>query len=109
MAEEYLAKHKRWIKNVLVPKLIENQKLFNYKPSNENIEVKTIKIEQLSHEVTHMVSDCYFVNILIEIKPKHKLRESVNSIDLREFDLVVKVIVHSIIVTNGFEFIFIFA
>lgn len=79
--------HKNWIRNDLVPGLIKNQKLFALKNPFEHVDLKSLEIEQMSHEVAFMLTYCYYIKIILELRTGDK------NADAKEIDfhLVVKV------------------
>lgn len=87
MTEELRERHKKWIKEFLIPNLIKNQKLIKHK--HENIDVKSIDIKAMSLEVAFMLTNCYFVNISIKIKSDQNENHIKN--EERTHDIVVKV------------------
>lgn len=93
MTEELRKKHKKWIKGFLTPILIKNPKFIACK--NENVEIKSIEIKEMSLEVAFMLTICYFVKITLKIKADH----SENRIQDEEktFNVVVKVISKTIL------------
>lgn len=91
MAEAQHQEHRKWIREFLVPNLIENNKLVVGKISKENFKLESIEIKNVSIETTFMLSICYFVNILICIS-KDCSCENNNCENSNEVNLVVKVI-----------------
>lgn len=99
MTDEVHGKNKKWIKEYLTPNLITNQKLVICKNANKFIDVKSIEIQEMSSELSFMISNCYFVRIVLQIEEeegdqieeKGDKIEDKTSIDEREFNLVVKV------------------
>lgn len=55
--------HRKWIENELISELIEEKKLL----STENVELQSLKIERMSHEVAYMLTFCYFVEIVLKV------------------------------------------
>lgn len=90
MPQEWIKKHKAWIKSHLTRKLIENQKLIACQKPNEHIEVRSIEAKEMSLEVAFMLTACYFVKISIKIVSEHKECRSEDSATERDFNLVVK-------------------
>lgn len=88
MAQIVHEKNKKWIEEFLTPNLIANHKLVTPKNSNELIEVESIEIKEMSLEVAFMLTTCYFVKITLQIKDSNAHSQS---IDEKEFKLVVKV------------------
>lgn len=91
MTDEVHGKNKKWIKEYLTPLLITDQKLVICENSNKFIDVKSIEIQEMSSELSFMISNCYFVRIILQIEEKGDQIEDKTSIDEREFNLVVKV------------------
>lgn len=87
MTEELRKRHKKWIKEFLIPNLIKNQKLIKHK--HENIDIKSIEIKAMSLDIAFMLTNCYFVNIAIRIKPDQN--ENQIKDEEKTFDIVVKV------------------
>lgn len=87
MSDEVHGKNKKWIREYLIPNLITKKS----KNSNKFIDVKSIEIQEMSSELSFMISNCYFVQIILPVKEKGDQIEDKTSIDEREFNLVVKV------------------
>lgn len=83
-------RHKTWVKDFLVPHLIENQKLIPFKKENEHVCVKSIDMKLMSLEVAFMLTVCYFVKITVQKKLKHETCDQ-DFTDEKEFSLVIKV------------------
>lgn len=99
--------HIEWIKNYLIPNLINNQKLLpNKSPLNKQIhELKMYDIKLMSHQVAFMLTFCYYVKIVLKVRQQngeaaaiayvngnHELNEANDEKkDEITFDIVVKV------------------
>lgn len=91
--EEQYKKHKQWIREYLIPNLIENRKLF---PSEtRTIEVKTIEMQEKSADAVTPINRFtfnYMVTISVIIADDGILQSNVHKkITQKNFDLVVKV------------------
>lgn len=84
-------KLKQWVANFLIPNLIENQRLFDCKLSEEFIEVKKIEVTKLSLDEAFMISECFFVNCSIKIKSDQNISDTENGADENEFNFFIKV------------------
>lgn len=91
MAEEIRERHNKWIIDSLAPNLIENQKLFSCKNTNEHIKIKSIEIKEMSLAVAFMLTNCYFVKISLLTKAEHSQCADKNEDGEKTFDIVVKV------------------
>lgn len=88
---EVSEKNRTWIKEYLTPHLINNQKLLVLNDPQKCIELKSIEINEISLEEAFMFSSCYFVKLTIQINDKGLQPKNGESIEEKEFKLVVKV------------------
>lgn len=90
---EHHTKQKQWIRECLIPKLIENGKLFP--EETKTIEVKTVEIIEKSCKAATPLNNFtlnYIVSISVIIADDGILQNNVyKQISQQKFDLVVKV------------------
>lgn len=93
MAANLLNKHRSWITDYLLPKLIEQQKLITCKNAEQHAKIKSIDVKPMSLDNTFMLTYCYFVKISIDIQQAHfECEDSANGPGEKEWDFVIKVV-----------------
>lgn len=87
-------KLKRWVANFLIPNLKENQRLYGCElsSSKDRIDMKKVEITKISLDEAFMISKCFIVNVLIEIKSDPNILDTKSGTDGNEFNFFVKVI-----------------
>lgn len=91
MAQELNKAHKTWITNELTSHLIKNLNVSSCENPIDHIQVKSVEIKPMSLEVAFMLTNCYFVKIVLNTNNSHKCCKNEQSERENVFDLVVKV------------------
>lgn len=82
--------NRAWIRDMLIPKLIEDKKLVSCENPGKCIEIQSVEIEEMP-VLLFMHSKLYMVKILIEIKNESSEYKNGDDVNASEFNLVVKV------------------
>lgn len=79
-------KNAEWIRNTLVPHLVENGKI-SIGSSKRGAAVRNIDVTKISLDESTMLTDCYRVQVTLEPKAEHLKQTELTSV----VSLVVKV------------------